>query len=300
MSAAEAIEAYEALSHRVFSRKKMKWKDGVFKAKLLERAIIETIDGVLGEGMGISARMWDEADPHPNKAYVMTNHILAKICAGLSDHRFVCAVAAADVTHGAGPVRFRSYPATKNKEYNCLIWEAARATSAAPTLFKRIFIGPRASAVGYVDAALGFNNPVKQVVEEAAEVFGPASPVHCIVSVGTGTVGNTTYSTPNRFQRWLPTKLISVLKRMATDTHQVAEEMEKRYKNVPDIYHRLNVNRGLSDISLQEWRRLGDVRAHTKNYVRLTEVNRRLDSVVSSLIGLPEHRGCELGNLGSN
>ncbi len=84
----------------------------------------------------------------------------------------------------------------KSKEYNCRIWEAARATSAAPTFFKRIEIGPSGSGIEYVDAGLGCNNPIKQVIEEAVRVFGEDSEVACIVSIGAGQV--TPDRTPSR------------------------------------------------------------------------------------------------------
>ena len=77
------------------------------------------------------------------------NIVLAKIS---TVSRFVCAVGSSDIGHAAGPTLFRTYEVTKNGSYNCKIWEAARATTAAPTFFKRIKIGSLASGVEYVDA----------------------------------------------------------------------------------------------------------------------------------------------------
>ena len=89
----------------------------------------------------------------------------------------------------------------KNKEYNCEIWEAARATSAAPTFFKRIKIGPSGSGIDYVDAGIGCNNPIKQVMAEAARVFGEEAPVGCIISIGTGQSGSVGLAQPDTFQK---------------------------------------------------------------------------------------------------
>jgi len=52
------------------------------------------------------------------------------------------------------PVLFRSYE-SHEPHSNCKIWEAARATSAAPNFFKRIEIG---RAQPYIDGGLGRNN----------------------------------------------------------------------------------------------------------------------------------------------
>ena len=86
---------------------------------------------------------------------------------------------------------------------------------------------------------------------------------------------------------------------ISTDTSKTAEEMEKRYRNLPGIYYRLNVDRGLQSVSLDEWKRLGDVRAHTKNYMKLEGIDRRVDGVVNALSGSTAHQTYELGQLGS-
>ena len=211
---------------------------------------------------------------------------------------FVCAVSTSDVTHAASPTLFRSYEVAKNKSYNCKIWEAARATSAAPTFFKRIRIGPPASGVEYVDAGLGCNNPVKQVIAEAAQVFGENAQVACVISVGTGQAGSKSYGSPDAFQKWLPTKLVGVLKEMATDSGKTAEEMNQRYRNTPGIYYRFDVDHGLDSVSLDEWKRLGDVRAHTQNYMRLEANNRSFDDTVAALSGSSTHQTYEVGQIG--
>ena len=149
-----------------------------------------------------------------------------------------------------------------------------------------------------MDAGLGCNNPTKQVVAEAARVFGEAQ-VACVVSIGTGQAGSVNLDNPGPVEKWLPLGLIRALEEIATDSGKTAEEMEQRYKNLPGIYHRLDVDRGLQSVSLEEWKRLGDVRAYTKNYMKLEAINRRVDDVVSALSGSSNCRTIELGQLGS-
>ena len=197
--------------------------------------------------------------------------------------RFVCALAASDATTPAGPALFRTYHVARNREHNCTIWEAARATSAAPTFFKRIAIGPSGSATEYVDAGIGCNNPIKQVVAEAARVFGKNAPIACILSIGTGEPGSVGFDRPDAFQRWLPTDLIEILKKIATDSEKTSEEMTLKYGSSSDIYHRLNVTRGLGGMSLAEWKNMGDVRSHTRNYLRMEGVSRHVDQIVNAL-----------------
>jgi predicted acylesterase/phospholipase RssA len=212
-------------------------------------------------------------------------------------NRFVCAVGTSDVTHPAGPTLFRTYDVRRNKEYNCTIWEAGRATAAAPTFFKPITIGPAGSPTNYVDAGLGCNNPVKQVLAEAAREFGDDARVGCLSSIGTGQANSANFGKPGCCQRMVPLDLIRVLEKIATNSGSTAEEMAQKYRN-SDIYHRLDVDRGLDSVFLDEWKRLGDVRARTKNYLRLDHVSRHVDRVVDALsrpYNAPTHQLSSLG-----
>lgn len=214
------------------------------------------------------------------------------------DFSFVCAVGASDVTHASGPTLFRTYRVAKNASYNCTIWEAARAISAAPTIFKRIKIGSPSSGIEYVDAAFGCNNPTKEVVAECERVFGGNAQVACVVSIGTGRTSSTGFSKPGVFQKWVPLGLVEVLGKMATDSGRIAEEMDRKYSSTPEIYYRFDVDRGLQSISLDEWERLGDVRLHTSNYMQLQEVDQQVDKVVKILSG-SSHDTYDAGALGN-
>jgi hypothetical protein len=184
-----------------------------------------------------------------------------------------------------GPRIFRTWEADKYPGYNCTIWEAGRATSAAPRFFKRIFIGDPGLQEEFVDAAMGCNNPVRYLIEEAQREFGLAREVGCIVSIGTGKPKVAGFDAPGLFQRALPLDLIKVLVSMATDSEAEASRMKARYQNCPGLYHRLNVERGLEEISLEEWKMLGDVKTHTMEYLRQNDINTDVDVIVDALMG---------------
>lgn len=208
----------------------------------------------------------------------------------------MCAVAA---HHINGPPRlFRTWSADRNPGYNCAIWEAARATSAAPTFFKRILIGEPGLQEEFIDAGLGCNNPVKQLIQEAVREFGTERYVGCILSIGTGKPDVTGLKQPGPFQRLLPSDLIKVLQDIATDSETVATELEERYRNFSGLYHRLNVDRGLEDVALDEWERLGEVKSHTMAYLAGHNVSREIDEIVKALVG-PSARTFTLGQLGT-
>src|SRR5947207_1943709 len=183
----------------------------------------------------------------------------------------------------SSPILFRTYSVRSENSYNCRIWEAARATSAAPIFFKRIIIDDGVSKEAYIDGALGCNNPIKQVLKEAQNVFGPDRHIACILSIGTGQKETVGLDQPNAFRKWIPVDIISVLKEIATTCNTAAEEVEELFKGVNHLYFRLNVDQGMQNISLQEWKKLEEVANSTNAYLKKASVTRIVDSVVHSL-----------------
>jgi hypothetical protein len=90
------------------------------------------------------------------------------------------------------PCLFRSYehppphskPLGKNNgpSINCTIWEAARATTAAPMYFKPMKIEKHR----FVDGGLAANNPSWLVLNEIEQIEGSKDAIEFFLSVGTG------------------------------------------------------------------------------------------------------------------
>ncbi len=139
---------------------------------------------------------------------------------------------------------------------------------------------------------------MESLIQEAIQEFGSQNrEVSCIVSIGIGMPKVAGFKAPNPFQRYLPLDLILVLKQLATDSEDKASELSQRYRNCPGLYHRLNVGRGLEDISLEEWEKLGDVRTHTETYLKT--VDESIDIIVNALLG-KELRTFQISQLGTN
>jgi len=185
------------------------------------------------------------------------------------------------------PLLFRTYTVRENSGYNCRIWEAARATSAAPTFFKRIAITENGLREEFIDAGLGCNNPVMRVLEEAWHAFGPTRQLACVVSIGTGQAATIGLPTPDAFQRLLPLNLINVLKGIATNCEEVAEVCERRYREVDNFYFRFNVEQGMQNITLAEWGKLDETMQHTRQYLQKETVTKRINTVVEVLQAQP-------------
>jgi len=160
------------------------------------------------------------------------------------------------------PMVFRSYESHRTHP-ECKIWEAARATSAAPTFFKRIEIG---RAQPFIDGGVGRNNPSWVVLDEANSIFG-ARPIGCLVSIGTGQVEAVGIRRPGFFQQIIPTDVVDALRAIATDCEETHEHMLRLFAQLPRTYFRLNVEQGMQGIKLSEWERLSKAGATGKgNY----------------------------------
>ena len=177
------------------------------------------------------------------------------------------------------PVLFRSYQ-SHGTHLECKIWEAARATSAAPTFFKRIEIGNNQP---FIDGGLGCNNPSNVVLKEAKEIFSTQQ-IGCLLSIGTGQAGTINIKKPRFFQQILPTDVIEALQKISTDCEETHQDMLHLFDNLPNTYFRLNVEHGMQDIELSEWEKMASVEGHTMQYLRRKEVDRKLNLVVNAII----------------
>ena len=176
--------------------------------------------------------------------------------------------------------RLRNYRSSWEEDTGCTIWQAARATSAAPLYFPSIRFGH--PAANYVDGGLNYNNPVRALIDEARHVWpildtGSGS----MISIGTGVP--TRHATENTGK-----KIIESLIRIAVDTQQTANEFadEVAHFNADRgerlTYIRMNVDHGLEDIKLEEWKDFDKLTGATNHYLNThkTEVERCVNCLV--------------------
>ena len=186
--------------------------------------------------------------------------------------------------------RFRSYTVRSDATPNCKIWEAARATTAAPTFFKRIAIGePGQIKEQFLDAAVGCNNPTQEILNESRLVFGDNRPLGVLISLGTGQKTTPSLASSSVFRKMLPTKLgefanlMRVLAKIATDSEKLADEMSRRLEKVPDVYFRFNTTHGAGEIALEEWKRMDEVQSLTLSYLQEPSVSNLVDTAVKRI-----------------
>jgi hypothetical protein len=152
-----------------------------------------------------------------------------------------------------------------------MIVEAICATMAVPSHFSPVKIGPRLRQQAFIGGALGANNPTKELLKEASTVFGNESRVAQIISVGSGIHPILSMNSEAN-----EANLSQLLKDIATDCEAVARDLHTRFYNI-NGYLRLNVERGMENVTMEDWNELGAIESHTGAYIAVTSVSASID-----------------------
>lgn len=192
---------------------------------------------------------------------------------------FVCAVSK-QTSEVVCLTSYRSPRSSTHLLHSTKIWQACRATSAATSFFDPIAIGPFNEE--FVDGALGANNPVYVLWNQAQDVWGDlmGGRLKCLVSIGTG-IPLLQPIHDNALGIW------TSLKELATETESTAEQF-RRDKSELDgggRYYRFNVDRGLQDIGLEESKKKAEIAAITTRYIVSQVVLQQINACASNLAG---------------
>ena len=98
--------------------------------------------------------------------------------------------------------------------------------------------------------------------------------IGCLVSIGTGMPALTGYQDQG------VKAMMETLVRIATDCEDAAEQFKRQHMRMvrDKRFFRFNVDRGLENIGLEEWKRLDDIKAATRNYAQLEGVRIEMDT----------------------
>ena len=185
--------------------------------------------------------------------------------------RFVCALS----DRSNSLVTFTSYDAPRvDRELldQATIMQACRATSAASSFFAPLTMRIGSPGAEYqdkfIDGALGYNNPIRQLWTEAGDVWGgPETPLEskiaCIVSIGTGKPVLRDFSSGvlDMGQRLLA---------ISTESETTASQFYNDHRQGlvrAQRYYRFNVEKGLENIGLEEAKETARIIRATKDYL---------------------------------
>jgi len=125
-------------------------------------------------------------------------------------------------------------------------------------------------------------------------IFRGTSKLGYLLSIRTGHPSTIGLSQPDAFQKILSTEMVGILKRIATNCEQTAHELAGRFRQSSNRYFRYRVSHGMSNISLEEWRKMNEFQVHTKAYMEEVEVSSSINKVVEILCRASEVRRPEL------
>jgi predicted acylesterase/phospholipase RssA len=159
------------------------------------------------------------------------------------------------------------------------IWEACRATSAASSFFEPVTIGDYGEV--FVDGAMGANNPVGELWNQAKDTWPSEPPednIKCLVSIGTGVPSLKAFGD----------NLLDVgqtLLAIATETEKTAERFCRDKSRLDDEgrYFRFNVLKGLEDIGLEDSKQRNAIIAATSRYVQSQAVFKQMKACGNNL-----------------
>ncbi|KAG8724762.1 hypothetical protein FRC09_014598 [Ceratobasidium sp. 395] len=248
MTTENALETFARLSNEVFSDRKLIGQ-GVFRASKMEQTLKAIVREVTGNEDELMLDQRSDRKTCQTMVFTMSQHNM----------------------NSGIPTIIRSYPTSVNPGPNCTIWQALRAATAHPEMFKGMEIAEQGISEPFVDAAMGCGNPIEHVLAEAKRMH-PNRHVACIVSIGSGHPCTIQIPEPSPFQRVFPTHVINAMKSIATDNERMAQTMATRFAGAASVYFRLNVDQGMQSVKLGDWDRLGVVKAHTRAYMGKTEV----------------------------
>ncbi|PVF91881.1 FabD/lysophospholipase-like protein, partial [Serendipita vermifera] len=197
----------------------------------------------------------------------------------LRDHRFrssKCKVALLAVRSAAvnSYQWFKTYPSPRN-DIECSVVDALSASMALPTLFSPVTIGPEYAVEEFCAGGLGFNNPTRELLKEAQSTYGGERRLSVIVSIGSGLPKELSLEGSTQEEHVMG----ELLRKLAINCETIEKDISYQLYDV-GAYIRMNVSRGLEDVEMGDWSRLGKVTSCTKQYLESISVVKLLNTTV--------------------
>ena len=270
MNVDEAIEVLQDVALAVFPDNSQPKSDPETRMRQLGESVKSILQA---RGIPPDRKMQDTGEGFEGcKLYVSSPCIFTQ----LIFFRALYAAAAANLGH---PVVLRNYK-HRGSSLNPTIVEAICATMATPPSFSAIKFGPRGRQQTFKGGPRGANNPTRELLKEASTIFGREKLVAQIVSLGCGR------SHISSIERNSDTDDVSrSVQDMLVDCEAVARELSTRLCDM-DEYLRLNVERGMDHLRMNEWHDLGPIETHTSAYVGTAEISEAIEDSLWRLQGV--------------
>ncbi|KAF8603598.1 FabD/lysophospholipase-like protein [Ceratobasidium sp. AG-I] len=173
------------------------------------------------------------------------------------------------------PVLMRSYPTPDTPALDHFkIWEAARATSAAPLFFKPVHVGRL--QLPYIDGAVSGNcNPTTLAIDEVDKIW-PDREVGLLLSLGTGSPS--AVSLQGQLHQ-----LAAAFMNLSSNTVHVHESTSRMYDRLYTLspYIRFSVDHQLEKIRMDDYRFIPEIAAATASYLEMEQTTQLMKRSVA-------------------
>ena len=183
-------------------------------------------------------------------------------------YSFLCATA--DPKHVCERLRTYDFHPEESQATGCTMWEAARATSAAPVYFPPMEINGQT----YFDGGMKRNNPVIEVIRETHLLYGEHVPFRIVLSIGTGRTEPSS----------MGSGIVGIMKKVIWDTTNTEKDHQECLSTYPMLpYYRLNGGEDLAKIDLADFSKIGDIEKIAREYIRSEEGSTLIEECARTL-----------------
>ncbi|GAB7349121.1 hypothetical protein MBLNU459_g8067t1 [Dothideomycetes sp. NU459] len=260
MTIKECIKVYKDFGEAIFSNKRPFWKlkFNRYDHKRLETFMRNVAGGNSHEDPPFQnpkdpGRLNDKEQRHQSR-FSQTRVGVLTITKGTNDQLFLLR-SYPNRTRVTNNVQDRGKLLNLQHQQDCATWEAARATSAAPTFFRPIKI----NGLIYIDGGLQANNPSYQAWLEVNAMHqknpercqSTRGGIQCFVSIGTGKGAPHDLIVDGNWIRRLVSIVGDALAKM-TDPEPIHAHTESHCAD--GTYFRFNVEKGLEKMKLDEYK----------------------------------------------
>ncbi|KAF8533535.1 acyl transferase/acyl hydrolase/lysophospholipase [Trichophaea hybrida] len=293
MSVRDSLIVYDRLGSEIFSNPRRAyisrspfnggwWRRSKYRAENLEQFLKTTTEDIL------RTRYQDMYSP--THSFFPSDENQCK----------TAVVAVEKSPNGLQPFLFRSYNSSDrlvlNPGYghNVLTWKVARATTAAPGIFPVM----KLDEMTFLDGGIGFNNPSKLAYDEVTACHHDitSTPIQLLFNIGTGICRIKPRQAAGH-SRLRP--LVAIYSRLLrshvydvdqwTDSRGIEHDIKSLARAEGQmLYYCLNVQDGLPNIPMDEWKKdgstLATIEAYTRSYMALQKTQIMLNTVARLLV----------------
>ncbi|KAJ7443906.1 hypothetical protein B0H11DRAFT_452455 [Mycena galericulata] len=215
MSIDDAILAYDHVCAKFFANANRDGAESQFDAESFETVLKELTESSLPSGNPNEQMM----DPQTQSGACRT---------------FVCTRKMHVEADSTTPLLLRTYESPGSPATTCTIWQAARATSAAPIFFPPVKVEFEDQTASFIDGGTGHYNPTPDLLQEAKIIF-PGRRLRCLINIGFNT--SNTLDSASRDTQFTP-KFVQAMVEITNDCSKTANRSAPRSR---DIYYRFSV-----------------------------------------------------------